>query len=52
MWLGQPASAEKVPSSPALRVALSISCLGVLLLGVIPGYIMKLAEVAARMLIF
>ncbi len=52
MWLGQPASAEKVPSSPALRVALSISCLGVLLLGVIPGYIMKLAEVAARMFIF
>ena len=52
MWLGQPASAEKVPSSLALRVALSISCLGVLLLGVIPGYIMKLAEVAARMFIF
>ena len=52
MWLGQPASAEKVTSSPALRVALSISCLGVLLLGVIPGYIMKLAEVAARMFIF
>jgi len=52
MWLGQPASAEKVTSSPALRVALSISCLGVLLLGVIPGYIMKLAEVAARMFVF
>ena len=52
MWLGQPASAEKVPSSLALRVALSISCLGVLLLGVIPGYIMKLAEVAARMFVF
>ena len=52
MWLGQPASAERMPSSPALRVALSISCLGVLLLGVIPGFIMELAEVAARMLIF
>jgi len=49
MWLGEPASEEKVPSSGALRVALSISCLGVLLLGIIPGYAMRLAEFAARM---
>ena len=27
MWLGQPASEEKVPSSGALKVALSLSCL-------------------------
>ncbi|MBA7535759.1 NAD(P)H-quinone oxidoreductase subunit 2 [subsurface metagenome] len=52
MWLGEPVSEEKVPSSGALRVALSLSCLGVLLLGVIPGFVMKLAEVAARMLVF
>lgn len=52
MWLGEPASEEKVPSSGALRLALAISCLGVLLLGVIPGFVMKLAEVAARMFIF
>jgi len=52
MWLGEPASEEKVPSSGALRVALSISCLGVLLLGVVPGYVMKLAEAAARMFVF
>ncbi|MFC1995260.1 NADH-quinone oxidoreductase subunit N [Chloroflexota bacterium] len=52
MWLGEPASAEKVPSSGALRVALAISCLGVLLLGIIPGYIMKIAEVAAQILTF
>ena len=52
MWLGEPVSEEKVPSSVALRFALSISCLGVLLLGVIPGYVMKLAEVAARMFVF
>jgi len=52
MWLGEPASGEKVPSSVALRLALSISCLGVLLLGIIPGYIMKLAELAARMFAF
>jgi len=52
MWLGEPASEEKVPSSGALRVALSLSCLGVLLLGIIPGYIMKMAEAAAKMLTF
>jgi len=52
MWLGKPASEEKVLSSGALRLALSLSCLGVLLLGIIPGYIMKLAEMAAKMFAF
>jgi len=52
MWLGEPVSEEAVPSSGALRAALAIACLGVLLLGVIPGYLMKLAEVAARMFVF
>jgi len=52
MWLGEPVAEEKVPSSGALRVALSLSCLGVLLLGIIPGYIMKLAELAASMFVF
>jgi len=52
MWLGEPASEEKVPSSGALRLALSLSCLGVLLLGIIPGYVMKLAEMAASMFAF
>jgi NADH-quinone oxidoreductase subunit N len=52
MWLGEPLSEEKVPSSGALRLALSISCLGVLVLGIIPGYVMKLAELAARMFVF
>ncbi len=49
MWLGEPASEEKVPSSGALRLALSLSCLGVLLLGIIPGFVMKLTELAAKM---
>ncbi len=49
MWLGQAASDEKIPSSGALRLALSLSCLGVLLLGIIPGYVMKLTEFAASM---
>jgi NADH-quinone oxidoreductase subunit N len=52
MWLGEPASAERVPSSGALRLALALSCLGVLLLGIIPGYIMRLAELAAKMFTF
>jgi len=52
MWMGQPASRAKVPSSVALRVALAISCLGVLLLGLVPGFVMKLAEMAAQMFAF
>jgi NADH-quinone oxidoreductase subunit N len=49
MWLGEAASAEKVPSSGSLRLALFLCCLGVLLLGIIPGGIMKLAQLAASM---
>jgi len=52
MWFGEPASDEKVPSSGALRFALFISCLGVLALGIVPGYVMNLAEAAARMFVF
>jgi NADH-quinone oxidoreductase subunit N len=54
MWLGEPASEEKVPSSGALRVALAISCLGVLLLGtVVPGLLAgQLADFAAKLLTF
>ena len=52
MWLGEPASEEKVPSSVALRVSLALSCLGVLLLGIIPGFVMKLSEMAASMFTF
>jgi NADH-quinone oxidoreductase subunit N len=47
MWLGEAVSKEKVPSSGALRLAL-----GVLLLGIVPGYIMKLAQLAASMFSF
>lgn len=52
MWLGETATAEKVPSSGALRFGLALSCLGVLFLGIAPGYIMKLAEFAASMFVF
>jgi NADH-quinone oxidoreductase subunit N len=49
MWFGEPASEEKVPSSGALRFALGLSCLGVVVLGIIPAFMMNLAEAAARM---
>ncbi|MBM2832123.1 MAG: NADH-ubiquinone oxidoreductase chain [Dehalococcoidia bacterium] len=49
MWLGTPSSEEKVPSSGALRAALVISCLGVLLLGILPGVFIRLAEAAVKM---
>ena len=51
MWFNEPAATDKVPSTGALRLALSLACLGVLLLGVIPGLAMKLAELASRMLV-
>ncbi len=50
MWVGQPASEEGIPASGALRFALTVSCLGVLAFGIAPGYAMRLAELAARML--
>ncbi len=52
MWLGEAASAEKVPSSGALRLALFLCCAGVLLLGIIPDYAMRLAQLAASMFIY
>jgi len=51
MWFGEPASEEKVPSSGALRVALFISCAGVLLLFFFSGYVMNAAENAAKMFV-
>jgi len=48
MWMGAPASEEKVPSSTALRTALSLCCLFVLVLGVVPGAFVGIAEAAVR----
>jgi NADH-quinone oxidoreductase subunit N len=47
MWFSEPASLEKVPSSLAPGLALALCCLGVLFLGIIPGMVMKLAELAS-----
>jgi NADH-quinone oxidoreductase subunit N len=47
MWFSEPVSAEKVPTSWAPALALALCSLGVLLLGIIPGLVMKLADIAA-----
>jgi NADH-quinone oxidoreductase subunit N len=52
MWFNEPKFEGKVSSSVALRVALLICCLGVILLGVLPNYGIKLAEMAAKMFAF
>jgi len=48
MWTGAPASEEKVPSTWALRTALGFCCLFVLLLGLIPGGFVGIAQAAAK----
>jgi NADH-quinone oxidoreductase subunit N len=52
MWLGKPASEEKISQSGALKLALVLASLGILLLGILPGYVMRLAEFAANMRLY
>ncbi len=49
MWLGVPATEDKLPSSWALRAALLLCCLFVLLLGIVPGGFISIAESATKM---
>ena len=46
MWLGEPAHEGRVPASGALKLALAASSLGVLVLGVAPFLLIRLAEMA------
>jgi NADH-quinone oxidoreductase subunit N len=48
MWMGEPTSREGVPASGAFRLALSLSCIGILLFGILPGLGMKAAELASK----
>ncbi len=48
MWLGEPVSADKVPSTAALKVALGVSCAGVLFFGIAPGFGIRFAELATK----
>ena len=52
MWLGKPVSEEKISQSGALKLALVLASLGILLLGILPGYVMRLAEIAANMRLY
>lgn len=49
MWTSEPAAGEKIEASGALRLALTLSCIGVLVFGIFPGILTHLAEAAARM---
>lgn len=49
-WFGAPASAEGVPSSWTLRLALAIACVGVLILFFLPSPLLNLAQTAAGIL--
>jgi NADH-quinone oxidoreductase subunit N len=44
VYLGLPLSEERVPSSLPLRAALLICCFGVMLLGIIPASMLRIAE--------
>ena len=46
MYLAPAPSEEKVPSSPVFRIALGVSVLGILVVGVVPGPFLRLAEIA------
>ena len=50
MYLEPAPSLEVVPSSGAFRVALGLSALGVVVLGVVPGPLLRVAESAVRSL--
>lgn len=50
MWMGEPASEEKVNASIFLKLSLALSCLGVLVLFFIPGFAMHLTEIASKMI--
>ena len=51
MYLAPAPSEEKVPSSYAFRVALGVSALGVLVIGIVPGPLLRLAEIASGPLV-
>jgi NADH-quinone oxidoreductase subunit N len=50
MWLGEPATQEKIPSSWSLRLALFVCSSGVLIIGIIPGPLIEIARRASDLL--
>lgn len=51
MYLGTPSSEESIPSSIPMRAALTITSLGVLLLGIYPWVVLRLAETAGAIFV-
>ncbi|MDP2731142.1 MAG: NADH-quinone oxidoreductase subunit N [Dehalococcoidales bacterium] len=49
MWLNEAKLEATAPASTALGVAIAISCLLVLLLGVAPNFLLRFAEIAANL---
>ena len=49
LWLREPGSQVKVPASKALKTALALSSLGILLFGILPAAALKLSEAASTM---
>ncbi len=52
MWFSEPPTPEKVSSSFTPALALALCCLGVLLLGIVPGLLIKLTQVATHLVSF
>lgn len=50
IFLGEPVSEERVSSPRSLQTALALACLGVLLLGIYPWLLLRVAETAASVL--
>ncbi|MCE2403650.1 MAG: NADH-quinone oxidoreductase subunit N [Dehalococcoidia bacterium] len=51
MYLDPPASEERLPSSYPFRLALGLSVLAVLFVGIVPGPLLRLAEIAVGNLV-
>jgi len=49
MYLGEPASEEKVPASLPLGAALALAVVGMLYIGIFPGKLLDLAKAATSM---
>ncbi|UCG83376.1 MAG: NADH-quinone oxidoreductase subunit N [Dehalococcoidia bacterium] len=49
MYIGEPLSEEPIPSSVPLRISLAIAAVGVLVLGIYPTVVLRLAENAVAM---
>jgi NADH-quinone oxidoreductase subunit N len=52
MWLDEPKFEGKVPSSGAVRLALALTCIGVLFVFFASGFVMKFAEWAVQLIGF